>query len=321
VSWLLTGGAGYIGAHIVQALRASGRDVVVLDDLSTGTRARLPDDVPLVEATIADCEAVGAALREYDIDGVIHLAAKKAAGESVELPLLYYRENLDGTLAILEAMQTAGIDRIVFSSSASVYGTPTTEFVTEDAPTVPESPYGETKLASEWVIRDMGRARGLRQVSLRYFNVAGAGSPELGDTGVNNLIPMVFDALSHDRNPQVFGADYPTRDGSCIRDYISVVDLANAHVAAVAALEGSGCSPVYNVGRGEGFTVKEVMTTVRSVTGIDFTYDVVDRRAGDPAQVVATVDRIRDELGWVAHHNLEDMVRSAWAAWAATHVP
>jgi UDP-glucose 4-epimerase len=319
MTWLLTGGAGYIGAHIVRSLRAAGFRVVVLDDLSTGLAERVPAGVPLVEASVLDREAVVAALREYQVRGVIHLAAKKAAGESVERPLHYYKENVTGFAHLLEAMVEADVDRIVFSSSSSVYGNAEDEYVPEDAPKRPESPYGETKLICEWLLHDVARASGLRYASLRYFNVAGAGDRELGDTGVFNLIPMTFQALTQGRPPQVFGDDYPTRDGSCVRDYIHVGDLADAHLAAARRLEAAPLEfgESYNVGRGEGSTVKEVLETVRAVTGQDFEYVVTGRRAGDPAQVVALADKIRDELGWVAKHELTDMVASAWEAWQA----
>jgi UDP-glucose 4-epimerase len=314
-TWLLTGGAGYIGAHIARAFVASGRSVIVLDDLSTGHADRVPDDVPLVEASCNDGASVRDALEQHSVTGVVHLAAKKAAGESVERPLWYYRQNLDSTLTVLECMAATGVDQIVFSSSAATFGTPEGEEVTEESPTLPESPYGETKLVSEWVIADLARASDLQYVNLRYFNVAGAGAPDLGDTGVFNLIPLVFRALSTGARPQVFGGDYDTRDGSCIRDYIHVADLADAHVAAAERLETGPAREVYNVGRGEGVTVKEVMAAVHDVTGIDFEYEVVGPRAGDPARVVAVVDKIRDDLGWRARHDLHDMVRSAWEAW------
>lgn len=325
MTWLITGGAGYIGAHIAHALLGSGREVVVLDDLSTGEAGRVPDGVPLVEASCADVDAVASTLRDHGARGVVHLAAKKAAGESVERPLWYYRQNVDGTLGVLEAMEAAGVRSLVFSSSCATVGTPPTEEVTEAAPTAPESPYGETKLISEWAIAAAARATGddegegaLRYASLRYFNVAGAGRPELGDTGVFNLIPLVFRALTAGRSPQVFGDDYPTRDGSCIRDYIHVTDLADAHVAAVARLEAGPCREVYNVGRGEGVTVKEVMAAVAEVTGQPVEPEVVGRRAGDPAAIVGRVEKIRDELGWTARHDLHDMVRSAWEAWQSS---
>jgi UDP-glucose 4-epimerase len=321
MTWLLTGGAGYIGGHIARAMRDASLPVVVLDDLSTGERGRVPEDVPFVSASVSDRERVVAALRGHGVRGVIHLAAKKAVGESVERPLLYYRENVGGFERLLDAMLEVGVDRMVFSSSCSVIGTPEEELVTEESPTRPESPYGETKLVCEWLLRDVARASGMRYASLRYFNVAGAGAPDMGDLGVFNLIPLTFRALTEGRPPQVFGDDYPTRDGSCIRDYIHVVDLARAHVAAVERLEAGHCAEIYNVGRGEGSTVKEVMQTVRKVVGWDFEYVVTGRRPGDPAKIVGVVDKIRKELGWVAEYDLEDMVRSAWEAWQAHPAP
>jgi UDP-glucose 4-epimerase len=320
MTWLLTGGAGYIGGHIIRAMRDASLPVVVLDDLSTGARSRIPVDVPFVEASVLDRERVAWALHEHQIRGVIHLAARKAVAESVERPLLYYRENVTGLERLLDAMLEVGIDRLVLSSSCSVIGTPKEDRVTEDSPTNPESPYGVTKLVGEWMVRDVAQATGLRYATLRYFNVAGAGAPQLGDLGAFNLIPLTFRALTDGRRPQVFGDDYPTPDGSCVRDYIHVVDLARAHVAAVERLQAGPCAEIYNVGRGEGASVKEVMRTVRRVVGQDFDYVVTERRPGDPAHIVGVVDKIEKELGWVAKYDLEDMIRSAWNAWQAEPV-
>jgi UDP-glucose 4-epimerase len=318
MTWLLTGGAGYIGAHIVRSFQQAGLPVVVLDDLSTGIRENVPDDVPFVQASVGDADAVRSALKGHAVSGVLHLAAKKAVGESVERPLYYWDENVGGMRSLLQACVDEGVRRVLFSSSAAVYGTPPTDRVTEDVGCVPMSPYGETKLAGEWMLRDLAVAEpGLRWASLRYFNVAGAGERELGDRSVANLIPMTFEALSAGRNPQLFGDDYDTRDGSCIRDYIHVVDLADAHAAAARRLDEAELGEVYNVGRGEGVTVKEVFETVRKVTGIDFTYDTVARRAGDPPAYFADPTKINDQLGWVARLDLDDMVRSAWEAWQA----
>lgn len=322
MTWLLTGGAGYIGAHIVRALQEIGKEVVVLDDLTSGIRENVPAGVPVIEANVLDQSTVTDALRTYNVDGVIHLAAKKAVGESVEKPLWYYEQNVIATHHLLAAMEDAGVKKIVFSSSAAVYGETMVETINEETPTVPTSPYGETKLIAEWMIRDQTVATKLNHVCLRYFNVAGAGAPELGDRGVNNLIPLVFRALSKNKNPQVFGADYNTRDGSCIRDYIHVMDLARAHAAAVAYLDaeeaaGGVVARSYNIGTGEGTTVVEVMDAVRNVTGVPFEPEIVGRRPGDPARVVASADRAFRELGWKAQYDVSDMVSSAWAAWQA----
>ena len=318
-TWMLTGGAGYIGAHVIRELRASGRGVVVLDDLSNGVRENVPADVPLVVASVSDRDAVTRALREHRVDGVIHLAAKKAAGESVDIPLHYYRENVVGMLALLEAMQEVGVDRFVYSSSAAVYGTPAVNPITEDMPLVAESPYGETKVIGEWMARDAGVAHGLSWVALRYFNVAGAGSDALGDRSVNNLVPMVFRALSNGKRPQVFGDDYPTPDGSCVRDYIHVSDLAAAHVVAAARCEEQLCAEAYNVGRGQGYSVFEVMAMVGEVVGKDVDAEIVGRRAGDPPATFAATGKIESELGWRATRDLREMVTSAWSAWQAQH--
>ncbi|MFL6180192.1 MAG: UDP-glucose 4-epimerase GalE [Actinomycetes bacterium] len=321
MTWMVTGGAGYIGAHIVKSLKDSGHAVVAFDDLSTGEGRKVPSDVPLVEASVVDEGAVEKAIREYDVTGIVHMAAKKAVGESVERPLYYYRENVDGLLSLLEAMDATGLKKMVYSSSAATFGMPDSDDpLTEDYVCQPINPYGETKLIGEWLMRDVATAIGLDWISLRYFNVAGAGGPDLGDTGVFNLIPMVFRALSTGKNPQVFGSDYPTPDGSCIRDYIHVADLADAHVAAVNRLDQGSASEIYNVGRGQGVSVIEVMDAVRAATAIDFTYDLVARRAGDPARLVASADKIERELGWSTSYDLAAMVSSAWEAWQA-HPP
>jgi len=318
-TWLLTGGAGYIGAHVIRELQASGRSVVVLDDLSSGVRENVPADVPLIVASIADRETVTAALREHGVDGVIHLAAKKAAGESVHMPLYYYDENVTGMQSLLGAMNDAGVTNLVYSSSAAVYGTPASNPIAEDFPLNPESPYGETKVVGEWLARGMGIAHGFSWVALRYFNVAGAGSDALGDRSVNNLVPMVFRALSNGERPKIFGDDYPTPDGSCIRDYIHVADLAAAHVAAAARCESGARAESFNVGRGQGSSVLEVMGMISEVIGRDVNAEIVGRRAGDPPASFAETAKIERELGWSATRDLRDMVTSAWSAWQSAH--
>jgi UDP-glucose 4-epimerase len=321
MTWLLTGGAGYIGAHIVRAFQAAGLRVVVLDDLSTGIASNVPADVPFVRSSVADADAVRRAIREHGVTGVLHLAAKKAVGESVEQPLRYWHENVGGMRSLLQSCLDEGIDRVLFSSSAAVYGEPPVDRVTEDTPVRPISPYGETKLVGEWMLRDLAVATPLRWAALRYFNVAGAGGPELADRSVANLVPLTFQALTDGRKPQLFGDDYDTRDGSCIRDYIHVVDLAEAHAAAARRIdeESAGFGEVYNVGRGEGVTVKEVFAVAREVTGTDFVVDVVGRRAGDPAAYFADPAKIAAQLGWKARLDLAEMVSSAWAGWQALH--
>ena len=322
MTWLLTGGAGYIGAHITRALSDAGLDVVVLDDLSDGFAENVPAGVPFVHANILDTDLVTTTLRDYNVTGVVHLAAKKAVGESVAKPLYYYEQNVIGTHHLLTAMEATGVKRILFSSSAATYGESGVELMNEESPTAPTSPYGESKLVSEWMIRDQAKAVGLSYACLRYFNVAGAGAPALGDRGVNNLIPMVLRALTTGKTPQVFGADYNTRDGSCIRDYIHVADLAVAHAMVAKHIEdvgaqGTQVARAYNVGTGTGTSVFEVLDAVRAVTGIDFEPDVVGRRPGDPARIVASSERISRELGWTAKLDISDMVRSAWEAWQA----
>ena len=318
MKWMLTGGAGYIGAHILRALHDQGHDVVVLDDLSTGLRRKVSEGVPFVQASILDTDSVTRALTDHRVDGVIHLAAKKSVGESVEQPHMYFEQNVQGTMALLDAIKAADVHHMVLSSSAAVYGSPNVDAVTEDTPTMPINPYGQTKLAQEWIVRDLSESGyDLSWVALRYFNVAGAGADDLGDTGVFNLIPMVLRALDYGQAPQVFGDTYTTPDGTCIRDYIHVQDLAEAHVAAVTQAERGGRTDIYNVGRGMGFSVLDVLDAVRSAMGSDFAHEVSAPRAGDPAALVAEVNRIHSELGWQAQRDLADMVTSAWSAWQA----
>ncbi|CAL9474113.1 MULTISPECIES: UDP-glucose 4-epimerase GalE [Streptomyces] len=320
MTWLITGGAGYIGAHVVRAMTEAGEKAVVYDDLSTGIAERVPDGVPLVVGSVLDGERVARALADHSVTGVVHLAAKKQVGESVDLPLHYYRENVEGLRVLLDAVTKAEVPSFVFSSSAAVYGMPDVDLVTEETPCVPMSPYGETKLAGEWLVRATGKAAGLSTASLRYFNVAGAASPELADTGVYNLVPMVFEKLTESAAPRIFGDDYATPDGTCVRDYIHVVDLAEAHVAAARALQSSpGSTLTLNIGRGEGVSVREMIDRINALTGYDQPPTVTPRRPGDPARVVASADRAAVELGWKAKYDVEDMITSAWAGWVRLH--
>lgn len=326
MTYLITGGAGYIGAHVVRALTLAGEDVVVLDDLSSGLRDRLPQDVPLVEGSVLDGELLARTFEQHRVDCVVHLAAKKQVGESVARPLHYYEQNVQGLQVLLGAMAAAGVPRFVFSSSAAVYGMPDVDLVTEDTPCLPMSPYGETKLAGEWLARAAGQAHGISTACLRYFNVAGAATPELADTGVFNLVPMVFEKLTAGEAPQIFGDDYPTPDGTCVRDYIHVEDLAEAHVAAARALadgtarDGRVRDLTVNIGRGEGVSVREMVDLIAEVTGrSEPAAAVTPRRPGDPARVVASAGRINKELGWTARRDVRDMVTSAWEGWCLRH--
>ncbi|EID13774.1 UDP-glucose 4-epimerase GalE [Mycolicibacterium phlei] len=315
MSWLVTGGAGYIGSHVVRALADAGMPVVIIDDLSTGLERFVPGSVPLVRGTLLDAGLVARTLAEHDVTGVIHVAGFKYAGVSVQRPLHTYEQNISAMVTLLKAMDDAGVDKLVFSSSAATYGTPDVDLVTEQTPTAPESPYGVSKLVGEWMIRDAARASGLRHTSLRYFNVVGSGSDELFDVSPHNLFPVVFDMLVRGDTPRINGDDYPTPDGTCVRDYIHVSDLALAHVAAARRLDaGEPLEPVYNLGSGSGTSVREIMTTIREVTGYDFEPVVGPRRPGDPARIVASGELAARDLGWEMRHSLTDMVRSAWQA-------
>ncbi len=315
MTWLVTGGAGYIGAHVVRAFVEQGLSPVVIDDLSSGHRAFVPDDVPFIEGTILDEALLEKVITEHGVTGVVHVAGYKYAGVSVQRPLHTYEQNVTATARLLSAMATCNVDAIVFSSSAATYGTPSTEIVTEASPTSPESPYGETKLIGEWLLRDQAIAVGLRHTSLRYFNVVGSATPDLRDTSPHNLFPLVLDALVAGKTPRIYGNDYPTPDGTCVRDYVHVSDLAVSHVAAAKALAaGQPLQPVYNLGSGSGVSVAEIMTAMATVTGIDFEPEIHDRRPGDPARIVALGELAARDLDWEMRNSLEDMVRSAWTA-------
>ena len=264
-TWLVAGGAGYIGAHVVRSLQAAGVGAVVIDDLSTGEPGRVA--VPFVHGDIGDLDLVADTLRRYRITGVVQLAADKQVAESMSQPLTYYRRNVVNLVQLLTAMAEADVTRLVFSSSAAVYGMVETALVGEDHPTRPINPYGETKLVGEWLIRDQARATGLRFAALRYFNVAGTAAPELGDLGRTNLIPMVFDALERGEQPVIFGNQHRTPDGTCVRDFIHVQDLADAHVAAIATLDAPAAAARFNVGCGRGYSVREVIEMVSEVSG------------------------------------------------------
>jgi UDP-glucose 4-epimerase len=315
MSWLVTGGAGYIGSHVVRAFRQAGSPVVVLDSLTSGHADFVPADVPFVRGSILDGDLVRHTLLEHEVTGVVHLAGFKYAGVSVTRPLLTYQQNVTGTATLLEQMQSAGVDQMVFSSSAATYGTPDVDLVTESTPTSPESPYGQSKLIGEWLLADQERAAGLRHTSLRYFNVVGSATPELYDSSPHNLFPVVLGLLAAGGTPKINGDDYPTPDGTCVRDYLHVADLADSHLAAARALEaGRPLEPVYNLGSGDGVSVRQIMTAIAEVTGVDFEPEVAPRRSGDPARIVASGELAARDLGWRMTHSLADMVASAWEA-------
>ena len=315
---MITGGAGYIGSHVVEAMRSAGQEVIVIDDLSTGDRDRIPG-VPFVRAGVGDVDAVVDAVRRFGVTGVVHLAGKKQVEESVRRPLLYYEQNVEGLRSLLSACLLTKVETFVFSSSAAVYGAPDAVNVSEDTHCDPVNPYGRTKLIGEQMLQDLARAEVLRFACLRYFNVAGAVRPDLADHGSSNLVPMVFDRLEAGLPPQIFGDDYPTRDGTCVRDFIHVGDVATAHVAAAAALASGDLDHLTaNIGRGTGVSVREMIDEILSVAGLTdepwAVPEVLPRRSGDPAEVVAAVDRIAAELGWRARYELRDMVTSSWQA-------
>lgn len=311
---LVIGGAGYIGSHVVRLLLDKGERVIVVDDLSTGFRSRTEGAELLeLDVTLPDAvEKLAFALRSSGADSVIHFAAHKQVGESVANPEMYWHDNVGGLANVLAACASADVRDVVFSSSAAVYGVPDVDLVTEDLAPQPINPYGATKYVGEWMLADAERAHDMRTVALRYFNVAGAGWPELADTQVMNLVPIILNALEKGRTPTVFGDDYDTPDGTCIRDYVHVLDLAHAHIAALDYLRGEERPHrVFNVGTGEGSSVLEVIDAVARVKGIDITPEIGPRRAGDPARLICSGDRIAQHLGWKSEHGLEDIVRSA----------
>jgi UDP-glucose 4-epimerase len=319
---LVTGGAGYIGSHAVRALRADGHTVVVLDDLSAGHAEAVPPDVPLVQRPIHDRAGVTAAMREHRIDSVMHFAAWLVVPDSVRDPLRYYDNNVVGSLALLGAMVDAGVTRLVFSSTCAVYGEPDMVPIVETLPLRPINAYGETKLAIERALGHVERAHGLRWIALRYFNAAGA-HPD-GTIGEDHapeihVIPRAIQAATGGEPLQVFGDDYPTPDGTCLRDYIHVCDLAEAHVRALAALERGAPSGAFNAGTGRPHSVRDIIDVVTRVVGAPVRWSVVPRRPGDPAALYAASERLQRELGWRPQFpELEQIVQHAWQ-WHRAH--
>ncbi|MDR1559941.1 MAG: UDP-glucose 4-epimerase GalE [Clostridiales bacterium] len=319
---LVCGGAGYIGSHCVRQLQAAGYPCVVYDNLSTGHRASV-GGCELVEGDLRDRDKLKQVLLASGAEGVIHLAAFSLVGESIAEPLMYYENNLCGAISLLGAMKDSGVDKLVFSSTAAVYGEPEVVPVTEDSGALPVNPYGETKLAIEKLLHWCDGAYGIKSVSLRYFNAAGA-APE-GNIGEDHrrethLIPLVLqEALRQNGSLQVFGNDYPTRDGSCARDYVHVLDLADAHIRAFEYLKNGNASDYFNLGAGHGATVLEVIQTARQVTGVDINYTISGRRAGDPAALTANAEKAARILGWApARSDFRRIIQDAWA-WHRSH--
>jgi UDP-glucose 4-epimerase len=321
---LVTGGAGYVGSVSVEAFLAAGHEVVVLDDLTTGHRGAVPPGATLRTGTYAQTNALADLLRADGIEAILHCAARSLVGESIVDPSTYYRDNVGGGIALLEAARAAEVQRIVFSSTAAVYGTPDVTPIPEDAPLRPINPYGETKRTVEGALAWYGRAYGLRSVTLRYFNVAGA-TETLGEAHEpeTHLIPNVLLAAENDSSLTLFGGDYPTPDGTCIRDYIHVADLADAHLRAIEATAPgdprTDDALVCNLGNGGGFSIREVLAAAEAVVGRPIRFTIGPRRDGDPPVLVARSDRAAEILGWrPARPSLEEMVGSAWR-WRRSH--
>lgn len=319
---LVTGGAGYIGSHCVAALLERGERVVVVDNLSQGHRGSVLGGT-LCVGDLRDESFLENVFREHAIESVVHFAAHSLVGESMRDPSKYYHNNVYGTLCLLEAMRRHGVQRIVFSSTAAVYGEPETVPIPETAATRPTNAYGATKLAMEQMMRWFDAAYGIRHVSLRYFNAAGAhGSGRIGEDHEpeTHLVPIVLQvALGKRPHVEIYGDDYPTADGTCVRDYIHVDDLADAHLLALDRLRGGAESGVYNLGSGRGYSVREIIDTARRVTGHPIPAVVAARRPGDPAVLIASSEKARRELGWrPKRESVEDVIRSAWQ-WHRTH--
>lgn len=318
---LVTGGAGYIGSHTVRALRAQGHDVVVLDSMEFGHRSALLG-AELIVGNIRDRALVTEVCQSHVVTQVVHFAAYKAVGESMEQPGRYWLNNVAGTVDLVEAVLAAGVTQLVFSSSCSVNGTPASNPVTEDAPIHPESVYAETKAMVERILGWYGTTHGMRAVSLRYFNAAGASTDgAIGEdwSRSQNLVPLVMKATLGKRPPvQVFGADYPTADGTCIRDYIHIEDLADAHVRALDYLGDGGVTTALNVGTGIGSSVFDIIHATERISGHTVPYEVVGRRAGDPVETFADATRVTETLGWKATRTLDDVIESAWR-WHSSH--
>ena len=319
---LVTGGAGYIGSHAVKALRARGETVIVYDNFSQGHRPATKNASAVVEGDIQDAAKLAAVLKTHKVDAVMHFAAWLSVGDSVKDPIGYYRNNVSGALSVAEAMVTAGVKHLVFSSTCAIFGTPETTPIHEDLPKRPINAYGETKLAIEYALPHFEIAYGIRTVALRYFNAAGADPDgELGEDHAPEIhvIPRALDTAMGRGTFRIFGDDYPTPDGTCLRDYVHVSDLASAHLLAADALRSGAPSNAYNLGNGRPTSVRDVLESVERVTGKSVPHDVAPRRAGDPAALYASSERARRDLGWrPRYEDLDVIVETAWR-WRAAH--
>jgi len=317
---LVTGGAGYIGSVMVEVLRRTGREVIVADNLSRGHREAVPDRTLLLVGDVGDRHFVSRIFAEHRIEAVLHFAADSQVGESMRDPSRYFRNNLVGVLTILEAMKDAGVNRFVLSSTAATYGDPETIPIPETAPTIPTNPYGESKRMCEQLLSWFGRIHGIRWASLRYFNAAGATEQRGEDHAPEtHLIPLAIDAALGRTGPlQVFGMDYPTPDGTCVRDYVHVEDLAQAHLLALDHLEGAE-SAIFNLGNGQGFSVLQVLRTVEEVAGSPVPWNAAPRREGDPPRLVASSQKARELLGWRPSHDALDVIVRTAFEWRRRH--
>ncbi len=320
---LVCGGAGYIGSHVVRVLVERGHEVVVLDNFSTGHRRAIPKEAVIEEGDIRDRVFLAQVFGAHPIDCVMHFCANSLVGESMEQPLKYYHNNVYGTLCLLETMVEHAVKRFVFSSTAAVYGEPEQSPITENCSKKPTNTYGETKLAVEKMLPWLDQAYGLKSMTFRYFNAAGAHpSGEIGEdhNPETHLLPLILKtALGQRDKISIFGEDYPTPDGSCIRDYIHVMDIAAAHILGMEKLLSGGESNVYNLGDGKGFSVKEVIARTRIITGKAFAVEIADRRAGDPAELIASSQKAQQELGWKPEDSdLDTIIKTAWK-WHQNH--
>lgn len=314
---LVTGGAGYIGSHVVRMLLARGENVIIIDNLSRGHKESIPKGVPFERVDLLDFKGLSDSINKYSIDAVIHFAAFAYVGESVDNPQMYYSNNVVGSFNLINALNENNIDKIVFSSTCSVYGNPLNIPISESETPKPINPYAKTKFIIENILNDYDIAYGLNYAALRYFNAAGdSDDSQIGESHdpEPHLIPLVlFAALGRREKIYVYGDDYPTKDGTCIRDYIHVNELANAHIKALEYLNNNGKSTVFNLGTGNGYSVNEIIDTARKITGVNIKAEVVERRPGDPAELIADNKKARDVLGWIPKYDLDKIIKTAWA--------